>query len=91
MELRGAQGWLADGHWPDNPYTGEPLLDTKSAEFDPDKSPGNIYYQRIFSAPPAEGYSEVASDRHQIGYVLHVFGADGQVWTYRSKVRLAAD
>ena len=32
---------------PHNPYTDQPMVELDSDEFDPDVSPGNIYYRKI--------------------------------------------
>ncbi len=32
---------------PINPYTNEPMISLDSAEFDPETSPGNIYYVKV--------------------------------------------
>ena len=32
---------------PENPFTGEPIRALESSEFDPETSPGNIYYIKV--------------------------------------------
>ena len=34
--------------WPRNVYTGEPMVDTKSKDFDAATSPGNVFYNKVY-------------------------------------------
>ena len=54
--------------WPQNPYRGGDVIDTRNREFDPEKSPGNIYYEKIFR------------DEQMVNYQIHVFGEKGKLY-----------
>ena len=54
--------------WPVNPYNGKEIADTGSREFDPNKSVGMVYYEKIFR------------DEQQVNYNLHVFGEKGKLY-----------
>jgi hypothetical protein len=61
--LEQAKGYLPpDTAWPTNPYNGQPLADTFSPKFDPAKSVGMVYYQKMLR------------DGQLVSYQLHVFG-----------------
>jgi len=63
---------------PENPYTGKPMVALSSKEFDPEKSPGNIYYMRVFQ----EG--------NVINSQVIVFGEKGEIARWGSAARFAA-
>ncbi|HES58283.1 MAG TPA: hypothetical protein ENO21_02520 [Firmicutes bacterium] len=90
-KLADVRAYLPKGRWPDNAYAGGPLGDTGDPDFDPAVSPGNVYYERVFVGEGLEGYAAVAADARQVGYVLHVFGADGEIWTYRGRTLLPVE
>jgi len=52
---------------PDNPYTGQPMVDTGTTEFDPDTSPGNFHY------------IVMKRSGQNLGYQIHIFGKDGLI------------
>jgi len=52
---------------PDNPYTGEPMVDTGTTEFDPDLSPGNFHYIVI------------QRSGQNLGFQIHIFGKNGLI------------
>jgi hypothetical protein len=54
--------------WPVNPYDGKEIADTFSRDFDPEKSVGMVYYEKIFR------------DEQQVNYNLHVFGDKGKLY-----------
>ena len=56
---------------PLNPYTNEPMIALGSKIFDPDISPGNIYYQRVVQ------YDEV------IKCQVYIFGKRGVITCYQ--------
>lgn len=67
--LEQAKSYLPpDTAWPVNPYNGAPLADTGSPEFDPQKSVGMVYYQKM------------SRDGELVSYQLHVFGARGKLY-----------
>lgn len=57
-----------DTAWPVNPYNGAPLADTGSPEFDPQKSVGMVYYQKMLR------------EDQLVNYQLHVFGERGKLY-----------
>ncbi len=62
---------------PTNPYTNEPMIALESKEFDPDISPGNIYYQKVLQ------YGEV------INCQVYIFGERGVIQVYQHSNPLA--
>ena len=62
---------------PTNPYTNEPMIALESKEFDPDISPGNIYYQKVLQ------YDEV------INCQVYIFGKRGVIQVYQHSNPLA--
>lgn len=55
---------------PENPYTGEPMICVESSEFDPETSPGNIYYVRVIQ------------DDCVINCQVIIFGERGEITRY---------
>lgn len=68
--------WLRQD-MPMNPYTNEPMIALESKEFDPDISPGNIYYQKVLQ------YDEV------INCQVYIFGKRGVIQVYQHSNPLA--
>jgi hypothetical protein len=67
--LEQAKAYLpADTLWPNNPYNGLPLADTGSREFDPQKSVGMVYYEKLYR------------DEQLVNYQLHIFGEHGKLY-----------
>jgi hypothetical protein len=64
---------------PINPYTGEPMIDTGTSEFDPETSPGNIHYVPVKDQAGMIG-----------NYSVYVFGKHGIIRHIRPSP-LAAD
>ena len=62
---------------PANPYTNEPMIALETKEFDPDISPGNIYYQKVLQ------YDEV------INCQVYIFGKRGVIQVYQHSNPLA--
>lgn len=66
--LREAERCLKAGtSWPLNPYSGRPIEDTGSPDFDPAESVGMVYYEKFFR------------DELLMNYRLHVFGDKGKL------------
>jgi hypothetical protein len=63
---------------PENPYTGKPMVVLSSKEFDPEKSPGNIYYMKVYQ----EG--------NVINCQVIVFGEKGETARWGSASPIAA-
>jgi hypothetical protein len=55
---------------PGNPYTGQPMIALDSAEFDPDVSPGNIYYMKV------------VQDEIVVNCQVIIFGDRGEITRY---------
>ena len=55
---------------PINPYTGEKMVALESKEFDPEVSPGNIYYMRVIE------YGQVVNCQ------VIIFGERGEITRY---------
>lgn len=55
---------------PENPYTGVPMVALDSAEFDPEVSPGNIYYVKV------------VQDEVVINCQVIIFGHRGEITRY---------
>jgi hypothetical protein len=55
---------------PENPYTHQPMVALESAEFDPEKSPGNIYYMKV------------VQDDVVINCQVIIFGEHGEITRY---------
>jgi len=56
---------------PINPYTGQPMIELDSLEFDPDVSPGNIYYIKV-----------TGSEGIIINCQVAIFGEFGEITRY---------
>jgi hypothetical protein len=54
--------------WPVNPYNGKHIADTFSPDFDPAKSVGMVYYQKL------------TRDEQVVNYQLHIFGDKGKLY-----------
>ena len=54
--------------WPVDPYHGNPIVDTGSAEFDAATSSGMVYYQKLYR------------DEQLVNYQLHVFREHGKLY-----------
>jgi hypothetical protein len=52
---------------PDNPYTGQPMVDTGTTEFDPSLSPGNFHYIVI------------KRSEQNLAYQIFIFGDRGLI------------
>ena len=63
---------------PVNVYTGQPMIALESQEFDPDISPGNFFYARVFD-----------HDGNVINYQVIVYGERGEVWRMQHSNRFA--
>ena len=88
-ELAMVQPYMHKVRWPDNPIKGQPIVDTKSPVFTSTSSPGNVYYERLIEGGGFSGYDSVLADERQVGYILHVFGEEDEVWTYKHSARFA--
>jgi hypothetical protein len=70
-DIRAAERYLPPGTpWPVNPYNSQPIEDNRSAEFDPARSVGTVYYEVYFR------------DEQASGYRLHVFGDKGRLMIF---------
>jgi hypothetical protein len=70
-DIRSAEKYLAAGtSWPENPYTHAPIEDSGSADFDPAKSIGTVYYEKY------------VRDEQIANYRLHVFGRSGRLMIF---------
>jgi hypothetical protein len=63
---------------PVNPYTGEKMVALDSPQFDPEKSPGNIYYMKV------------VKDGEVINCQVIIFGDRGEITRYDHTVGFAA-
>lgn len=54
--------------WPVNPYNGAEITDTGSRDFNPEISPGNIFYEKIYR------------DEQLVNYQIHIFGEKGKIY-----------
>ena len=59
--------WWKGEPLPDNPYTGNPMIDLGTKEFDPARSPGNFHYVPL------------KRQEQNLGYQIFVFGDRGLV------------
>ena len=77
QSLTDLEGYMRPDHdWPLNPYTGLPVEDSGSAEFDPAKSPGTVHYE-----PLRRG-------GQLIGWKLYVFSAQGELRCYQTMLHM---
>jgi len=56
---------------PENPFTGQPMTDTGSEEFDENTFPGNVYY------------AKVRKNGVVVNFTMLVWGEEGQIGIYR--------
>jgi hypothetical protein len=56
--------------WPDNVFSGEPMVDTRSRQFDKATSPGNVFYNKIYR------------EEQIVMWELHAFGEQDVIHVY---------